>query len=157
VFGFSTWNIYGTSYGSYLAQTLMRDHPEGIRSVILDSVLPTTYNVAANWQNARDGFDNIFKACAAAPACNASHPHLEKTFDGLVNRLEAEPLTEADESKNSARLGKSLQQATNVSRLAHYAYAIVTGTVTSELLQRAILPNWRKEYRGLRHCTLSQR
>src|SRR5262245_60955201 len=43
VLGIAAWNIYGTSYGSYLAQTLMRDHPEGIRSVVLDSVLPTTY------------------------------------------------------------------------------------------------------------------
>ena len=93
VLGFDVWNVYGTSYGSYLAQTLMRDHPEGIRSVVLDSVLPTTYNVAANWQNARDGFDNIFQACAAEPACNAAHPHLEETFTGLVNKLEAEPLT----------------------------------------------------------------
>jgi hypothetical protein len=56
-------------------------------------VLPTTYNVAQNWQNARDGFDNIFQACAAQPACNAAHPRLEKTFTGLVNKLEAEPLT----------------------------------------------------------------
>ena len=55
----------------------MRDHPEGIRSVVLDSVLPTTYTVAANWQNARDGFGNIFQACAAEPACNAAHPRLE--------------------------------------------------------------------------------
>ena len=93
VLGFTKWNIYGTSYGSYLAQTLMRDHPEGIRSVVLNSVLPTTYNVAENWQNARDGFDNIFQACAAEPACNAAHPHLEQTFTGLVNKLEAEPLT----------------------------------------------------------------
>jgi hypothetical protein len=31
------------------------------RSVVLDSVLPTTYNVAANWQNASDGFGNIFR------------------------------------------------------------------------------------------------
>ena len=84
VLGFIKWNIYGTSYGSYLAQTLMRDHPEGIRSVVLDSVLPTTYNVAENWQNARDGFDNIFQACAAEPTCNAAHPHLEQTFTGLV-------------------------------------------------------------------------
>ena len=91
--GYDVWNIYGTSYGSYLAQTVMRDHPEGIRSVVLDSVLPATYDVAANWQNARDGFDNIFQACAAEPACNAAHPHLEKTFTGLVNKLEAEPLT----------------------------------------------------------------
>ena len=93
VLGLTKWNIYGTSYGSYLAQTLMRDHPEGIRSVVLDSVLPTTYNVAENWQNALDGFDNIFQACAAEPACNAAHPHLEQTFTGLVNKLEAEPLT----------------------------------------------------------------
>ena len=93
VLGFAAWNVYGTSYGSYLAQTLMRDHPEGIRSVVLDSVLPTTYNVAENWQNTRDGFGNIFQACAAEPACNAAHPRLEETFTGLVNKLEAEPLT----------------------------------------------------------------
>ena len=93
VLGIAEWNVYGTSYGSYLAQTLMRDHPEGIRSVVLDSVLPTTYNVAENWQNARDGFDNIFQACVAEPACNDAHPDLERTFTGLVNKLEAEPLT----------------------------------------------------------------
>jgi pimeloyl-ACP methyl ester carboxylesterase len=93
VLGFAAWNVYGTSYGSYLAQTLMRDHPEGIRSVVLDSVLPTTYTIPGNWQNARAGFDNLFQACATETACNATYPHLEKTFTGLVHKLEAEPLT----------------------------------------------------------------
>ena len=65
VLGYTAWNIYGTSYGSYLAQTIMRDHPDGIRSVVLDSVLPTTYSVPANWWNTRAGFDNLFQACAA--------------------------------------------------------------------------------------------
>ena len=92
VLGFDVWNVYGTSYGSYVAQTLMRDHPEGIRSVVLDLVSPTTYNVAANWQNASDAFGNIFQACAAEASCNAAHPGLEQTFTGLVNKLEAEPL-----------------------------------------------------------------
>ena len=91
--GYAVWNVYGLSYGSYLAQTLMRDHSDGIRSVVLDSVLPTTYTVAANWEITRSGFDNLFQACAAEPACNAAHPHLEETFTGLVNKLEAEPLT----------------------------------------------------------------
>jgi pimeloyl-ACP methyl ester carboxylesterase len=90
--GVTDWNVFATSYGSYLAQALMRDHPEGIRSVVLDSALPTTYDVAQNWQNAHDGFDNLFQACAAEDACNAAHPRLEETFTGLVNRLEAEPL-----------------------------------------------------------------
>ena len=93
VLGFAAWNVYGTSYGSYLAQTLMRDHPEGIRSVVLDSVLPTTYTIPGNWRNTRDGFDNLFHACAAETACNAAHPHLEETFTRLVNKLEAAPLT----------------------------------------------------------------
>jgi pimeloyl-ACP methyl ester carboxylesterase len=110
VHGFTKWNIYGTSYGSYLAQT-MRDHPDGLRSVVLDSVLPTTYNVAENWQNARDGFDNIFQACAAEPACNAAHPHLEQTFTGLVNKLEAEPLTATVKDPATAKTSKSSSTA----------------------------------------------
>ena len=93
VLGLTTWNIYGTSYGSYLAQTLMRDQPEGIRSVVLNSVLPTTYTIPGNWRITRTGFDNLFHACAAEPACNAAHPRLEESFTALVNKLEAEPLT----------------------------------------------------------------
>jgi pimeloyl-ACP methyl ester carboxylesterase len=83
VLGYTAWNIYGTSYGSYLAQTIMRDHPTGIRSVVLDSVLPPTYSVPANWWNTRAGFDNLFQA---------SHPGLAETFGRLVNKLEADPL-----------------------------------------------------------------
>src|SRR5215831_9583953 len=91
--GITTWNVYGTSYGSYLAQTLMRDHPEGIRSVVLDSVLPTTYTIPGNWWITRAGFDNLFQACVAEAACNATYPRLKETFAALVNKFEAEPQT----------------------------------------------------------------
>jgi len=91
--GLTTWNVYGTSYGSYLAQTLMRDHPEGIRSVVLDSVLPTTYTIPENWWITRAGFDNLFQACVAETACNAAHPRLEETFTKLINKFEADPQT----------------------------------------------------------------
>jgi pimeloyl-ACP methyl ester carboxylesterase len=83
VLGYAAWNIYGTSYGSYLAQTIMRNHPAGIRSVVLDSVLPPTYSVPANWWNTRAGFDNLFQACAAEPACDAARllaPETRRTF-----------------------------------------------------------------------------
>ena len=71
----------------------MHDHPEGIRSVVLDSVLPTNYTIPGNWWITRAAFDNLFQACAAETACNAAHPHLEKTFIDLVNKFEVEPLT----------------------------------------------------------------
>lgn len=44
--GYDEWNLYGISYGTRLAQTIVRDYPEGIRSVILDS----SYPLAANLQ-----------------------------------------------------------------------------------------------------------
>jgi pimeloyl-ACP methyl ester carboxylesterase len=103
VLGIAEWNVFGNSYGTYMAQTLMRDHPEGIRSVVLDSVLPTSYSIPVNWWNARYGFDNLFKACAAQPACNAAHPHLEQTFTGLVNKLEAKPLTPTISDPNTGK------------------------------------------------------
>jgi len=37
---YDEWNLYGISYGTRLALTVMRDHPEGVRSVIIDSVYP---------------------------------------------------------------------------------------------------------------------
>ena len=37
-----TWNLLGVSYGTRLALATMRSHPQGIRSVLLDSVYPTT-------------------------------------------------------------------------------------------------------------------
>src|SRR5687768_12072486 len=71
----------------------MRDHPEGIRSVVLDSVVPPhEAGLPAFWPNARDGFDALFRACAAQPECRESHPRLDETFTDLVHALEASPV-----------------------------------------------------------------
>lgn len=37
--GIHEWNVYGVSYGPNLALQLLRDHPEGIRAMVLDSVV----------------------------------------------------------------------------------------------------------------------
>ena len=103
VLGIAEWNVYGNSFGTYTAQTLMRDHPEGIRSVVLDSVLPASYSIPVNWRNTQYAFDNIFQACVAQPACNTAHPHLEQTFTGLVDQLDAKPLTPTISDPNTGK------------------------------------------------------
>ncbi|MCK7504015.1 MAG: alpha/beta hydrolase [Desulfobacterales bacterium] len=42
--GFETWNLQGISYSTRLMLTVARRHPAGVRSVILDSVLPPEVN-----------------------------------------------------------------------------------------------------------------
>jgi pimeloyl-ACP methyl ester carboxylesterase len=91
--GYDQWNVFGVSYGTDLAQTIMRDHPDGIRSVILDSTVPRSIVVPSEfWPNARDGFQNLFRACTAQARCRSSFPNLERTFTRLVRRLESDPV-----------------------------------------------------------------
>jgi pimeloyl-ACP methyl ester carboxylesterase len=90
--GIKEWNVYGVSYGSDLALQLLRDHPQGIRSVVLDSVVPPSRNIVDRWWEApASGLEAIFAACAAQPACAAAYPHLAADFTATVNRLSRTP------------------------------------------------------------------
>jgi len=90
--GYKEWNLFGISYGTRLALTVMRDHPEGVRSVIIDSVYPPEVN---SWEeygtNTADVFHRFFKACADNADCSAAYPDLEKSFYDTVEKLNAEP------------------------------------------------------------------
>ncbi|MGW1518040.1 alpha/beta fold hydrolase [Streptomyces sp. NPDC002287] len=92
--GLKEWNVFGISYGTQLALVYMRLHPEGIRSVGIDGILPPSRGGSVGaWSSARQGFDGLFKACAAQPACNSRYPDLPATFQRLVRQLEAKPVT----------------------------------------------------------------
>ena len=91
--GIDSWNVYGVSYGSRLALIVLRNHPQGIRSVVLDSVSPPTVNIAETWWSApASSFKAIFAACAAQPACATAYPNLEADFTATVNRLDKAPV-----------------------------------------------------------------
>ncbi|MCD6031471.1 MAG: transporter [Thermomicrobiales bacterium] len=91
--GVAEWNVYGVSYGTQLALSFMRDHPEGIRTVTVASVVPPhVVSLGRFWDNARRGFDNLFFACAAQQRCHRRHPTLRRTFTRLVRQLESHPV-----------------------------------------------------------------
>ncbi|GGU33108.1 alpha/beta fold hydrolase [Streptomyces violascens] len=92
--GLKEWNLFGISYGTHLALTYMRLHPEGLRSVGIDGILPPSKAGSATaWSSFREGADSLFKACAERPVCNRRYPNLKATFERLVRDLEAKPVT----------------------------------------------------------------
>jgi pimeloyl-ACP methyl ester carboxylesterase len=92
--GYEEWNLYGISYGTKLALTAMRDYPEGIRSVILDSTYPLQVNSFVELpDNLTRAFGVFFDGCAADPACSQAYPDLENVFWELVNQFNASPVT----------------------------------------------------------------
>jgi pimeloyl-ACP methyl ester carboxylesterase len=88
------WHVYGVSYGSDLALQLLRDHPEGIRSVVLDSLVPPQTNLMKQfWPSAAEGYRALFDGCAAQPTCAAAYPNLAADFTTTVARLTKAPLS----------------------------------------------------------------
>jgi pimeloyl-ACP methyl ester carboxylesterase len=92
--GYEQINLYGISYGSRLALTVMRDHPQGIRSAILDGVLPPQANLNQDIaMNAYRALNTVFEDCEADAVCSQAHPDLESTFHQVVDKLNANPVT----------------------------------------------------------------
>ncbi len=90
--GYQKINFYGVSYGTLLGLHLMKAFPDGLRSVILDAVVPT--NIDFNPESARTAdraLTELFSACQADPECSRAYPNLEKTFFDLIDRLDKQP------------------------------------------------------------------
>jgi pimeloyl-ACP methyl ester carboxylesterase len=91
--GYEKLNLYAVSYGTRLALTLMRDHPEAVRSAVLDSAYPLQVNLYTSLaSNADRAFNVLFNNCAADPGCNAAYPDLRSVFYALVDQLNAQPV-----------------------------------------------------------------
>jgi len=92
--GYDEYNFYGVSYGTLLGLHLMRNHPEGLRSVILDSVVAPDVNFIAELPESEDRiYAEVFAACAADPVCNEQYPNLEERFYALLADYKTNPRT----------------------------------------------------------------
>ncbi len=91
--GYEEWNLYGVSYGSRVALTVLRDHPQGVRSAILDSVQPIDTNIwLDDAGSAQVTLQTLFAACQADFVCRTVYPNLEQVYADVVNDLAADPV-----------------------------------------------------------------
>lgn len=85
--GYSTYNLYGISYGTKLALETMRVAPEGIRSVIIDGVAPSWVNLYNSFALKTDEvIDYVVQQCKADDACNKAFPELEKVINETLEK-----------------------------------------------------------------------
>jgi pimeloyl-ACP methyl ester carboxylesterase len=132
------WNVYGVSYGSDLALQLLRDHPDGIRSVVLDSLVPPQTNWMTQWwPSAGEGYRALFDACAAQPGCAAAYPNLARDFTTTVQRLTKTPLSvdlSAENGQPARRVvidGYTLANLVVVASLTRGSYAALPQTISA--------------------------
>ena len=86
------WDLYGVSYGTRLALTVMRDHPEGIRSVVLDSTYPPEVDGVASIPGTADrALNELYVACAGEPACHDPYGDIEELLFAVIDSLNETP------------------------------------------------------------------
>ncbi len=91
--GYATVDLWGLSYGTRLALTVMEMYPNTVRAAVLDSTMPPQVtHLVEILGNIERAFRLLFNGCAADRACAAAYPNLEATFYQLVAELNVTPL-----------------------------------------------------------------
>jgi pimeloyl-ACP methyl ester carboxylesterase len=89
--GIERWNVYGESYGTTVAMTLLALHPKRVRSAVLDSVYPPD-PIPKRSTLVAGALDAFFASCAQDTACATSYPDLAGTYREALDRLGQAPL-----------------------------------------------------------------
>jgi pimeloyl-ACP methyl ester carboxylesterase len=134
--GVERWNVYGESYGTTVAMTLAAQHPETIRSLVLDSIYPP--DPVPLWSTrVGDSRDAFFAYCAQDTACTRSFPDLAQLYRAALGRLAETPLVVAVPTSmrlpdDRVRITAALFEAL-VSRLLYFpsAYPTLPGVIRS--------------------------
>jgi pimeloyl-ACP methyl ester carboxylesterase len=86
--GIEEANIYGSSYGTRLALTMMRDFSDRIGTVIIDAVYPPHVDsLASEAVYGNQAIQQLFEDCLANSACNASYPQLRQSFYSAIETM----------------------------------------------------------------------
>jgi pimeloyl-ACP methyl ester carboxylesterase len=91
--GLDAWSLYGVSYGTRFALTMMRNHPDGIRSAILDSPYPPQLaKLGVDAAGFEEALSRVMDACEADSLCRAHYPDLRSQLAELLAELAQTPL-----------------------------------------------------------------
>jgi pimeloyl-ACP methyl ester carboxylesterase len=117
--GVKRWNVFGVSYGTTVAMTLMARYPDTVRAAVLDSVNPPDPLLPPWSANVADAREAFFEACNRDKACAAMFPDLAGTYRETLVRLRQTPL--------SVRFPPGMHQPSNHGPLTASLFELVVG------------------------------
>lgn len=137
------FDLVGVSYGTRVAQQYLKRHPEGVRSIVLDSVAPNELVLGAEFaRNLDHALKAQFANCAKAPACAKAFPD---PFVDLT-RLQA-ALTEAPRKVRYAdpvsfkEETETLNAQSMIGLVRLFAYAPETAALIPNTIKQSLAGN----------------
>ena len=92
--GYDRLNLLGGSYGTRAALVYLRQHPDRVRTVTLQGVVPTDDRMPLRFpQGAERALTGVLAECAAEAPCKAAFPNLVEEAKRVFGQLAREPVT----------------------------------------------------------------
>jgi len=153
--GYVTIDLYGSSYGTRVAEVYMRRHPDAVHAVILDGVIDPERALGPDTPvDGERALAQIIARCQESLACARAYPRLPQELASLRQRFgpETVPVTLADPSTgiqetvpfNRSLLGAALRflsysgaEAALVPELIHEAAAGQLAPLAAQALMMA--------------------
>jgi len=143
--GYQQLNLWGVSYGTRAALVYLRQHPEHVRTVILDGVAPMSLLLPLYvGRDSQRSLDLLFASCEEDVACTKRYPDLRGRFRELLERLRREPLkVQVDHPLSGAPEDVTLTHAGVTGALRGLLYAPEAAAMVPLIIDRATQGDWR--------------
>jgi pimeloyl-ACP methyl ester carboxylesterase len=90
--GYDRVNLLAGSYGTEIAQEMMRRHPQRVRAAVLDGVSPLDIDFVLPFAvNAQHVFDALADECARDAACHGAFPDPQRDLERALAHYRASP------------------------------------------------------------------
>jgi pimeloyl-ACP methyl ester carboxylesterase len=91
--GYPEWDLFGGSYGSWIARRVLREDPRGTRSATIMAGPPhdPAQFLTRDIQFFHRALEHVFSLCEADSSCRTRYPGLEQVFYDTYEQLERDP------------------------------------------------------------------
>jgi pimeloyl-ACP methyl ester carboxylesterase len=124
-------DLVGVSYGTRMAQQYAMRHPDAVRTVLLDGVVPNSLVLGEDFaQNLDDALKAQFARCTAEPACKQRFGDPYQTLYQLRDALRASPHRVSFRDPESYQsVQRMLSEASLASVVRMFAYSPLTAAL----------------------------
>jgi pimeloyl-ACP methyl ester carboxylesterase len=86
--GYDKINLLGGSYGTRAAMVYLRQHPQHVRTVMLQGVAPTNQYLPKDYaEQTERALQGVLSECVADEACNKAFPNIKSETQAVLERL----------------------------------------------------------------------
>ncbi len=138
--GLERINLIGGSYGTRMAQIYLRHYPDSVRSVVIDSVVPTRLRLGAEHAEMLDrSIEKLLERCASDTQCNERFPDIQQSFEELKARYrEKKQPIRVTHPRTGVAESLDFDQALLASSLRFIAYSPTTQMMIPYLVHEAV-------------------